>query len=95
MRYAKAHPCTPLSPPVPLILNGWVYSNDVEKMRRWEETVAWANGNSCAEIVVAIPDQDFYFVDEPTTYTVGPLGGPMYRPWDLHTKDRPSLEEMT
>jgi len=29
-------------PPQPLILNGWVFSNDVEKRNRWEETLAWA-----------------------------------------------------
>lgn len=93
-RFAKASPCTPPSPPKPLILAGWAYSNDLEKMRRWEETVAWANGNSCAEVVGAIPDEDFYFVDEPTTYTIGPLGGPMYRLWDFDSKGRPSSEEI-
>ena len=93
-RYANAHPCTPPSPPVPLILASWAYSNDVEKMRQWEETVAWANGNSCAEVVGAIPDEDFYFVDEPTTHTVGPLGGPMYQPWDFDSKGCPSVEEI-
>jgi hypothetical protein len=94
LRYAKAHPCTPPLPPTPLILAGWVSSNDVEKMRRWEETVGWANANNCTEVVEAIPDEDFYFVDEPTTYTISPLGGPMYQPWDLGCKGRPSLEEI-
>jgi hypothetical protein len=54
----------------------------------WEETVAWARINGCADIV-EISDQDFYFVDEPTSYTVGPMGGPMYLPWDFQQKDRP------
>jgi hypothetical protein len=45
---------------MPLILNGWAYSNDVEKMRRWEETVTWARDNGSPEII-EIPDEDFYY----------------------------------
>jgi len=86
--YARTHTCSPQSLPPPLILAGWVYSNDLEKLRRWEETVAWANSNGCADLI-AIPEGDFYFVDEPTSYRVGPLGGPMYRPWDIDQKERP------
>ena len=93
-RYSKAHPCTPPSPPKPLILAGWAYSNDVEKKQRWEETVAWANDNGCPEIVRAIPDDDFYFVSETTTYVVSPVGGPMYRPWDFDSKTRLSSQEI-
>ena len=63
-------------------------------MQRWEETVAWAESNGCPEIVGEIPDSDFYFVDEPTTYRIGPLGGPMYRSWDFDSKPRPSSEEI-
>jgi hypothetical protein len=29
-------------PPVPLILNGWVFSSDRQKHERWQETVEWA-----------------------------------------------------
>lgn len=93
-RYAEHQSCIPPAPPTPLILAGWAYSNDMEKMRRWEETVAWANENGCAEVVRAIPDEDFYFVDDPTTSAVGPLGGPMYRPWDFESKGCPSSEEI-
>lgn len=93
-RFAKAQPCTPPSPPKPLILAGWAYSNDLEKMRRWEETVAWATDNGCVDAVRSIPDENFYFVSEPTTYAVGPAGGPMYRPWDFGSKRRPSQQEI-
>lgn len=92
-RYARAHPCTPPFPPKPLILAGWVYSSDVDKMRRWEDTVAWASNNGCADLV-DIPAGDFYYDDEPTSYTVGPLGGPMYRPWDSKVKNRPPASEI-
>lgn len=91
--HARMHPCIPPSPPKPLILAGWAYSNDVEKMLRWEETLAWARINGCADIV-EISDEDFYFVDEPTSYTVGPLGGPMYLPWDFKQKDRPPTNQV-
>jgi len=93
-KFAKAHACTPPSPPKPLILAGWAYSNDVEKMGRWEETVAWANDNGCLEMIMCIPNHDFYFVSEPTTYAVGPGYGPMYRPWDFDSKVRPQSEDI-
>jgi len=93
-RYASTHSCTPPSPPRPLILAGWACSNDIDKMRRWEETVAWATDNGCPEAVRGIADDDFYCVDEPSTYTVGPLGGPMYRPWDSECKVLPPSGEV-
>ncbi len=92
--YARQHTCTPPSPPTPLILNGWAYSNDVQKLERWKETVAWATDNGCTELVSGMPDHDFYFVETPTTYTVGPMGGPMYRAWDFEKKDRPRSEQL-
>lgn len=92
-RHAKSCRRDPPSPPVPLILAGWAYSNDIEKLRRWEETVAWAKDNGCPEIV-NVPEEDFYYVEEPTSYAVGPGGGPMYRPWDFEGKDRPPLEQL-
>jgi hypothetical protein len=91
--YAQSHTCILPSPPKPLILAGWAYSNDIEKMQRWEETVAWAEKNGCFNLVCGISDRDFYFVENPTSYKVGPMGGPMYRMWDCQAKSRPSLEQ--
>lgn len=51
LRYADAHTCTPARPPTPLILSGWWASNDMEKMRRWEETVCWATVNGCTTLI--------------------------------------------
>jgi hypothetical protein len=92
--YARQHPCKPPSPPVPLILNGWIYSNDTDKLDRWGETVAWAVNNGCSELISDIPDRDFYFVERPTTYRIGAMGGPMYREWDSETKERPGAEKL-
>jgi hypothetical protein len=92
--YAQSHPCTPSSPPKLLILSGWTYTNDVEKMQRWEEKIEWATKNGCTEKVSGIPDQDFYFVEEPTSYKIGPMGGPMYRAWDFKAKNRPNSEQI-
>lgn len=64
-QYAQAHQCSTPSPPVPLILGGWWATNDFEKLRRWEETVAWATGNGCADLVDVSSDR-FYCVDEPS-----------------------------
>ena len=93
-KFAQLHPCAPPSPPKPLILAGWAYSNDVEKVQRWEETVDWAVKNKCTNLVSGIPDSDFYFVEKPTSYMVGPMGGPMYRPWDFEAKSCPPIEQI-
>lgn len=34
--------CSVDGPPTPLILNGWVFSNDNDKQKRWQETLQWA-----------------------------------------------------
>jgi hypothetical protein len=93
-KFAQLHPCAPPTPPKPLILAGWAYSNDVEKMQRWEETVDWAVKNGCADLVSGIPDSDFYFTENPTSYMVGPLSGPMYRPWDFQAKSCPPSDKI-
>jgi hypothetical protein len=88
-RHATAYVCTPPLPPIPLILAGWAHSNDQDKMSRWADTVAWAHANGCGQIVDKIPDQDFYYVENPSANSIAPLGGPMYRPWDSEPKPRP------
>jgi len=81
--------------PVPLILAGWAWTNDVEKMDRWEMTVQWAKEAGCEEIVTAIADEDFRFVRVPSDYEIGPSGGPMYRTWDFERKERPEETVLT
>jgi len=92
-RVAEDQPSLP-KPPIPLILNGWVYSNDAEKIARWNDTVEWARKAGCEDITNALTDEDFYSTDEVSTYRVGPLGGPMYRDWDFEAKERPEGEAL-
>ena len=81
--------------PVPLILAGWAWTNDVEKMDRWEMTVKWAKEAECEEIITAIADEDFRFVRVPSDYEIGPSGGPMYRTCDFERKERPEESVLT
>ena len=60
MDYAGTHTCDPSSPPKPLILAGWNFSNDLEKKIRWKETQHWAEKNGCAYLVDGIEEKDFY-----------------------------------
>ena len=94
-KFANEYSCIPPLPPIPLILGGWNYSNDIEKRNRWEDTVAWATSNGCVEVVAGIPDHDFYFVSEPSTYAIGPTGGPLYRSWNFDSKSRLSSEDIS
>jgi hypothetical protein len=73
VNYSKKHDCTPSSPPIPLVLSGWVFSNDVQKMERWQETIEWAQENNCSELVNSIPDDDFYYVEKPNSNIIDPL----------------------
>jgi len=78
-----------LKPPTPLILNGWVYSNDKEKQDRWNATVKWADDHGLSHLIPELSESDIYSVDEITTYTVGPMGGPMYLAWNSEPRTSP------
>lgn len=62
---------TPL-PPKPLILNGWAYTNDVEKADRWTETVDWAKRHGLIDLV-AVEPEDWYSVEQPSSGPVEPI----------------------
>lgn len=93
-RIARFRKCTPPNPPKPLILSGWHYSNDIQKRDRWQQTVDWAKKNNCSELIANIPSDNFYRVEIPTDFQVGPLGGPMFRPWDFTSKAKPSNDAL-
>jgi hypothetical protein len=89
-RFASSRAYTPPAPPIPLILNGRVFSTDVEKKRRWEDTLSWAMRNGCLDLIASIPVQHFHWADELTSCAVGPWVGPLCRPWDSQSKRRSS-----
>lgn len=91
LHVGKTRPDLP-KPPVALVLNGWVFSNDSEKMERWQETLRWAEKAGCESITSCLSEDDFYHTEEVTNYRIGPLGGPMHRTWDFETKKRPEPE---
>jgi hypothetical protein len=78
-------------PPMPLILNGWAYSNDVQKAATWDATVRWAAENDVSDLLL-VDSGDWYCVEKPSVYEIGPLGGPMYLPWRLEPSTRPGRE---
>jgi len=91
--HAELYTCSPPLPPAPLILSGWVFSNDVEKKKRWDETVRWATRNGCADFTI-VPDEHFYRASALTNALIGPMGGPMFLAWDFERKQRPSAENV-
>ena len=48
-------------PPIPLILNGWWYSNDTEKKARWQETIEWAENQRLSHLIPALEKTDMFF----------------------------------
>ena len=73
-------------PPVPLILAGWAYTNDLQKMDRWSQTVSWAEEADCSDIINTLVEEEFYYTEDVSNYDIGPLGGPLFRPWDSIAK---------
>jgi hypothetical protein len=88
-QFSLVNECYPRTPPSPLILQGWVYSNDITKYKQWLRTKLWAFRNKCFELVV-LEDHAFYKVFEMSTHAIGPLYDPMYLPWDYQSKICPS-----
>jgi hypothetical protein len=75
-------------PPVPLILAGWAYSNDVEKRSRWQETLAWAERYGLGALLGDVAEESMYAVAELSGDRIGPLGGPMFLDWNYDSKPR-------
>ncbi|MDO8684699.1 MAG: DciA family protein [Armatimonadota bacterium] len=83
-----------LPPPIPLILAGWFYSNDVEKKARWDATMAWAESRGFSHLIPQLSEGDTYIVNELTNHEVGPMGGPMYLLWSFTPKTKPLKVEV-
>ena len=81
------------APPKPLILAGWVYSNDFQKADCWKATIAWAEQYGISEIT-RIEPKDWYCVDQPSSHKIGPLGGPMFLPWRSDPAIPPNADDV-
>jgi len=93
VNFSKTNACIPSDPPSPLILNGWVYSNDISKHNQWMRTKLWAARNRCFHLTES-DQRDFYSVETMSTYAIGPLYSPMYLPWSFERKVRPCREQL-
>jgi len=76
-------------PPVPLILNGWVFTGDFEKNHRWQQTIEWANSNGLAHLIPELKESEKYQVVEFTGYS-GPVIGEQFE----KPKHKPSKTEL-
>lgn len=56
-----------VEPPRPLILNGWMFSDDIDKKNRWEETKDWIKKYASSELINNLTDADYYKVTEYST----------------------------
>jgi len=74
-------------PPIPLVLNGWHYSNDSEKRDRWLKTLAWVKANDCEHLISDLKDEDKYFVNELSNYI--PY---QYSNWNENPRIKPTDE---
>ncbi len=59
-------------PPIPLILNGWFFTSDLEKADRWAETVRWAERYGLSDLTT-VPAEDWYSVEKPSRWVNAPL----------------------
>lgn len=46
--------------PKPLILNGWAFSSDEEKLQRWAETVVWLRERSLENLIDTEVGESWY-----------------------------------
>jgi len=81
-------------PPVPLILAGWNYSNDVEKKIRWEDMLDWAKEQNFLHLIPELSAEESYFVDEPSNYQISPMGSPMFLDWNFTQRNTPTEQEV-
>ena len=93
VNFSIKNECFPRDPPSPLILNGWVYSNDISKHNQWNRTKLWAARNRCFHLAES-DQRDFYSVETMSTYAIGPLYSPMYLPWSFERKVSPCGEQL-
>jgi hypothetical protein len=90
----KGDPSIP-APPVPLILSGWTFSNDLDKRDRWESTISWADKYGVSHLLEDLLPSEMYVVERLEADPIGPMGGPMKLPWSFDAKRKLSRQERT
>ena len=70
--FQKRHNLDP--PPIPLILNGWVFTSDLEKKIRWEETVRWADEHHCRFLIPKLNENEKYSIETVSIIENDPYG---------------------
>jgi hypothetical protein len=93
VNFSLINECNPPNPPKPLILNGWVYSNDISKHNEWNRTKLWAARNRCFHLTDSA-QRDFYSVERMSTHAIGPLYSPLYLPWSFEKKASPCRDQL-
>jgi len=76
-------------PPVPLILSGWIFSNDVDKKLRWEEMKSWAEQYGVSGLMPELKPDDWYSVVKLDDSNPNP-----YRNWNYKERTKPSEKEV-
>ena len=95
-RSAEAKQIDPRSIPIPLILNGWMFSSDLERQRQWQDTVEWANQHGLGDLV-DIPEHRFFFTDNPTDRVpehIWPHQDRNTENWDYDPKVKPAKGDL-
>ena len=83
------------APPDPLVLSGWNYSNDLDKMNVWWQTTQWAERQGFSQLIRPLEPREMLFsVGEPSGYSMGPMGGPCYLDWSYDRKPVPTGETL-
>ena len=58
-------------PPIPLILNGWMFSSEKEKFLRWKETFEWVSKNGLSNLLPDLNESQSYFGSPNDTFNYG------------------------
>jgi hypothetical protein len=56
--------------------------------------VEWAERNGVSILIPKFIPEDCYFASLLSTYSIGPMGGPMYLPWHYEPRKKPSKEQV-
>ena len=86
----QAGGCRGPEPPIPLILDGWWFSSDVDKQQRWKMTLSWAEERGLSNLIPQFTADEQYFTEHLTTS----YPEQHYRPDRYVVRERPSSEAL-